>query len=100
MIQAPHQTPLPAIAKDLPPADLAAARQTAQEFESVFLNTMLSQMFSGLGKETPFGGGSQAEDTYRSMLTETYADEMSASGGIGLADHVLRDIIALQETNR
>ena len=98
MINMPNQTPLPALSPGIPPAQLAAARRTAEDFESVYLNTMLSEMFGDLAKDSPFGGG-QAEETWRSLLTEQYAKEMSAAGGIGLADHVLRDIIALQETN-
>lgn len=99
MIQAPHQTPLAPLPPDLPAQDLARARKTAEEFESVFLNTMLAEMFSGVPTDGPFGGG-QAEQTYRSLLIEEYANQMAASGGIGLADHVLRDIIALQEMTR
>lgn len=96
MITAPRSTPLPPLPADLPPEALARARKTAEEFESVFLNTMLSEMFAGVSDGGAFGGG-QAEETYRSLLVEQYAEQMAASGGIGLADHVLRDIVALQE---
>lgn len=98
MIGMPNPTPLAKIPSGISDKDLAAARKTAEEFESVFLNTMLSEMFSGISTDGPFGGG-QAEETYRSLLVEEYAKEMAAAGGIGLADHVLRDIIALQEMN-
>ncbi len=98
MIGMPHTTPLSPIPASVPPEQVAAARKTAEDFESVFLNTMLSGMFSGLSTDGP-GLGGDAEKTYRSLLVEQYAKEMSANGGIGLADSVMRDIIALQETN-
>ena len=77
-------------------ADKEAARKTAQEFEQVFLSTYLGQMFSGLKTEAPFGGGT-GEEIFRSMLLNEYSTEMSKSGGIGLADHVYREILTLQE---
>lgn len=75
----------------------ATARKAAEDFESVFLNTMLESMFSGLETEAPFGGGS-GEKTYRSLLVNEYAKNMAGNGGIGLADHIYRDILAAQES--
>ncbi len=78
---------------------LAAARAAAEEFEAVFLSTMLDGMFSGLGTDAPFGGGS-SEKTYRSMLTAEYAKEISRKGGIGIADQIAREMIAIQEASK
>ncbi|WP_316860048.1 rod-binding protein [uncultured Cohaesibacter sp.] len=74
------------------------ARQAAQEFEGVFISQMLSNMFEGVG-ETGLTGGSYASSTYQSLLTETYADEITKSGGIGIADSVMRELLSLQEMN-
>ena len=80
-----------------PRSDLeASARKAATEFESVFLTTMLEGMFSGLKTEPPFGGG-HSEKIYRSMMVGEYAKEIARSGGLGIADHVYREIIAAQE---
>ena len=57
------------------------ARVQAREFEQVYLSTMLNQMFSGLSTEAPFGGG-QAEETWRGMLVDRYADTISKAGGV------------------
>lgn len=73
-----------------------AAREAANEFEMTFLNTMLQSMFEGVETQAPFGGG-YGEDVFRSMLVSEYAKEISASGGIGLADDVYREILAQQE---
>ena len=74
----------------------ANARATAEDFESVFLNTMLSQMFAGIETPEPFGGG-HAEETYRGLMIEEYAKAITQSGGIGIADAIERQLIELQE---
>lgn len=73
-----------------------AAMKTAKEFESSFLTTMLEQMWTGVEAEAPFGGGN-AEKVYRSMVVGEYAKSISAAGGIGIADHVYREILSAQE---
>ncbi|NLH82402.1 MAG: chemotaxis protein [Phyllobacteriaceae bacterium] len=75
------------------------ARAQATEFEQVYLSTMLKQMFSGLSTEAPFGGGA-AEETWRGILVEQYADTISRAGGVGVADAVYRDLLAVQEGAR
>ena len=77
-----------------------AARKAAEEFEASFLTTMLEQMWTGIEAEAPFGGG-HAEKVYRSMMVGEYAKTLSAAGGIGLADHVYREMLSAQEgTNK
>ncbi|MDQ0473073.1 rod-binding protein [Labrys wisconsinensis] len=72
------------------------ARAQAEDFESVFLQTMVQEMFAGLGKEGPLGEG-EAGSAWRSLLVQQYAGTIAKSGGIGVADNVYRDILALQE---
>lgn len=72
------------------------AKAAAQEFEGVFLNQMLSTMFEGIGKNDALGN-SYAQETYRGLLTETYADTITKAGGIGIADSIMRELISLQE---
>ena len=74
----------------------AKARALAEDFEAVFLNTMLSQMFAGIKSPEPFGGG-HAEETYRGMMVEEYAKAITDSGGIGIAEAIHRQLIELQE---
>ncbi len=83
------------------PANLTAgkssmARQAAQDFEAVFLNSMFSQMFTSMDGEGPFGGG-QAVGVWRSFLTDEYAKSFAKKGGIGIADHVYRALMEQQE---
>ena len=74
-------------------------RQAAQEFESVFLSTMLQQMFSGVKTDGPFGGG-HGEEMFRSLLIEEYGSSIAAAGGIGVADEVARELLSIQEANQ
>lgn len=69
---------------------------TAEDFEAVFLTQMMERMFDGLGEDGPLGGGS-AGGAYRSMLADQYGKNIAAAGGIGLADQVRRELIALQQ---
>jgi peptidoglycan hydrolase FlgJ len=73
----------------------AKARQTAEDFEAVFLNTVFQSMFSGLDGEGPFGG-SGTTGVWRSFLVDEYAKSFAKAGGIGIADHVYRELIARQ----
>lgn len=71
-------------------------KAAAEDYEAVFVSAMVSQMFSGVSTKGPFGGGS-AEETWRGLLINEYGKEISKSGGIGLADHIYRDLLRAQE---
>ena len=77
-------------------ASKAKAKATSQDFESVFLNSMFQQMFTGLDGDGPFGG-SGATGVWRSFLTDEYSKSFAKAGGIGIADQVYRGLIAQQE---
>ncbi len=79
-------------------ADKAKIRQAAEDFEGLFLGQMLEHLFSGLETNELFGGG-DAEDIYKSMMMEQYGKSMAKSGGIGVADHVMRQMLQQQEGN-
>jgi peptidoglycan hydrolase FlgJ len=77
-------------------AGTARAKSAARDFEAVFLNQMFQHMFTDIDGEGPFGGG-VGVGIWRSFLTEQYAKSFAKAGGIGLADHVYRSLIAHQE---
>ena len=91
-------TPRPAAA--LPRIDPTAApeelRRVAEEFEAVVFGQMLEHMFAGIDTDGPFGGG-HGERVFRSLLLEEYGKATAARGGIGIADAVLRQLLAQQE---
>jgi peptidoglycan hydrolase FlgJ len=86
----------PGLNAKLAPGIAAKARATATDFEQVFLNSMFSQMFTGMDGEGPFGG-SKATGVWRSFLTDEYAKSFAKAGGIGLGDHIYSALIAQQE---
>ncbi len=88
--------PAPALpATNVSPAVAAKARAKAQDFEAVFLNSMFSHMFAHVN-EGPYSGG-EAAKTWRSFLTEEYSKNFAKAGGIGIADSVYKQLIAVQE---
>jgi Rod binding domain-containing protein len=80
-----------------PGMNLDKIKALAGEFESVFLNNMLEEMVAGVGEDDPFGN-SEGAATWRSLQTEEFGRAISRAGGIGLAEHVERHLIALQES--
>jgi len=71
-------------------------KETAEDFEAVFLAEMLRPMFSNIEAASPFGGGA-GEKIYRDMQVDEYGKAIAKSGGIGLADSILREMIKMQE---
>ena len=76
----------------------SALQQKAMELEGVFLNTLVSEMFKGLKTDSMFGGG-HAEETWRGMQAEQFAGALAETGGIGLADQLMGDLLRLQEAS-
>jgi flagellar protein FlgJ len=74
---------------------MAEARRAAEEFESVFLAQMLAPMFEGLQTDG-LGGGGMGEEIFRPMLIERYAQALSQSGGVGLADSIVSELMRMQ----
>jgi flagellar protein FlgJ len=70
------------------------ARRQAEEMEGLFLNTLVSQMMQTIGKDSGFDGGF-GEETWRSMQAEQFSQAIAESGGIGLADDITEDILAM-----
>lgn len=73
-----------------------ALDKVSKEFEQIFLSQMLKPMFASLSTDGPMGGGF-AEEMYRDLLVDEYAKTMINTGGIGVADHVKRELMTLQE---
>jgi peptidoglycan hydrolase FlgJ len=71
------------------------AKSTATDFEAMFLNSMFSQMTSGLKGDGPFGE-TQGTGVWRSMLTEQYSKSFARAGGVGIATEVYRTLIMQQ----
>jgi murein DD-endopeptidase MepM/ murein hydrolase activator NlpD len=59
-------------------------KKLAQEFESLFLNQLLSIMRQSTGKDGFFEGAA-GHDIYSSMMDQALARSLAESGGLGLA---------------
>jgi flagellar protein FlgJ len=80
------------------PQAQAKAKATATDFEAMFLNSMFSQMTSGIKGDGPFGD-TPGTGVWRSMLTEEYSKSFAKAGGVGISNDVFRTLI-LQQANR
>ena len=80
------------------PQAQAKAKASSQDFEAMFLNSMFSQMTSGIKGEGPFGD-TQSTGVWRSMLTDQYSKNFAKAGGVGISNDVYRTLI-LQQANR
>lgn len=86
---------LAAALQKVSPKQQAKAQKTATDFEAMFLNSMFSQMTSGLKGEGPFGD-TPGTGVWRSMLTEQYSKNFANAGGVGIARDVYRTLIVQQ----
>ena len=81
----------------------AADRQTsgrsleevAQQFESLFVQQLLTVMRSGLGEDGLFEGNT-GQDLYASMMDQALAQALAKRGGIGLAGPILKSLQDMQ----
>lgn len=85
----PLAAPKNADQKALSAQEDAALRDTAREFETVFIAEMLSHagFDKALSQNAGFGG-----EAFSSMLVQTYAGQLSDKGGFGLADKIYRQL--------
>ncbi len=68
----------------------------ARDFEAVFISQMFEQMWAGVKTDGPGGGGS-GEAIFRSLMIQDIGRQLANQGGIGLADSVKREMLAMQE---
>lgn len=67
-----------------------ALRETAKQFEVMFIAEMLKSAKVGEAKG-PFTGG-HGEEAFRSFLVREYAQSVSDQGSFGLADTIYRQL--------
>lgn len=73
------------------------ARETAEDFEAVFISQMLAHMNMGVDTDSAFSGG-KGEEAFQSVMNEKYGEAVAEMGGIGIADAIYREILKLQES--
>jgi peptidoglycan hydrolase FlgJ len=81
------------------PAKAAAVKKAAQDFEAMFMSSMLESMTAGIKTDKIFGGG-QGEQMFRSMLNQEYGKAIAARGSLGIADSIEREMLRMQEQSQ
>ncbi len=81
----------------LHPVDAATAKKqhaqsVADQFETVFVRTMVSSLrqTAAVGEEGMFGAG-PGSDTYSDWFDQNLAEQVSHNGHVGIADQLMRD---------
>ncbi|MBL9011722.1 MAG: rod-binding protein [Alphaproteobacteria bacterium] len=87
--------PLASLGTPLQTRQRDAARNAAEDFESVFVAQMMEPMFQGLKTDGMFGGG-QGESVFRSLMIQEVGKEISKAGGIGISDAVYGEMLRMQ----
>jgi len=91
-------SPSPDLLKAAPSAPEGKTREqiahAAKKFESSFMSIMLGQMFQGVGGGE-FSGGA-GEEAMQSFLMESFAEQITRSGGVGIASSVQRELLKMQ----
>ena len=87
------QKSAPTIGKN---ADTEKTREAVRDFEAFFISQMFEQMYSTVPVNETFGGGN-AEKIFRSMLIDEYGKMTAKSGGIGLTDQIMAQLMQEQE---
>jgi len=73
------------------PPDTKRLRQVAQDFEAMILSHMLSTMRRAGGQSSP--GVRSQNHVYQEMLDDEVGRSLARSGGLGLADVLVRDLV-------
>jgi Rod binding domain-containing protein len=91
-----YQIPYGATPRLKPLTTLADKTRTqAQDFEAMFISSMMQHMFTAVGKDGPLGNGPSVAP-WRSLLTEQYAKSFVKAGGLGLANQIYKSMVARQ----
>ncbi|ADT86318.1 flagellar assembly peptidoglycan hydrolase FlgJ [Vibrio furnissii] len=80
-------------------SEKAALTAAARQFESIFTTMMLKSMRDANASFKSDMFNSQNEDFYRQMLDEQMTSQLSASGSLGLADMIVAQLSAAEQSN-
>jgi flagellar protein FlgJ len=75
------------------------AKEACAEFEALFINMMLKELRATVNKSGLMDGG-KAEELYTSLMDTQMSREMAAQGGIGLADMLYRQMMAVSDSKQ
>lgn len=70
-------------------------KDTAQDFEAVFLSEMFKPMFEGIEVDETFGGG-KGEEIFRGMMLTEIGKEIAKKNITGIQTQVMNKLIEMQ----
>jgi len=73
----------------------AALKETAKQFETLFLDMMMKSMRTAAAGNSEFD--SEATRTYTSLLDHEYTRKLAEQGGLGLADLLVKQLSHLKD---
>jgi len=76
------------------PATTKKLRHAAQEFEAIVLGQMLKTMRQA-GAQGPVALTGTSQKVYRDLMDDELAKSVARSGGVGIADVLVRDLLRL-----
>lgn len=79
-----------------PAMNEAQAEKAAKDFESMFISQMMELMFGDSIGESAFGD-KETTEIYKGWMVGEYGKAISGAGGIGIASHVKKHLLSLQE---
>ena len=82
----------------LSPEQVERTRKSAQEFEAMAVAQLLQPMFATVDTSKGLFGGGKGEAAWKPMMVEEMGKMLAKSGGIGIADAVLKEMLRMQET--
>ena len=72
--------------------------KSAQGFEAMAIGQMLQPMFNTVDTSKGLFGGGKGEAAWKPMMVDEMAKMLAGSGGIGIADAVMKEMLHMQET--
>jgi Rod binding domain-containing protein len=73
-------------------------QKAAKEFESFFVYQMLQETQPAVDLNSDFMGG-EVEQTFRPILNQYLAEEITEAGGIGLQENIINQMKKYQEVD-
>ncbi len=75
-------------------------QRAAEDFTAVALNELLKPMFDTADTADGLFGGGAAEQAFKPMMVSEIAKQIARTGGLGLAQPVLQQMLRLQEARK
>lgn len=91
------RTPPSTTPNTLSPAQQVKFQKAASDFEAMAITQLLTPIFNTVDQSKSMFGGGEGEAAWRPMMITAIAKQMTAHGGLGLAQPIMQQMIRMQE---